>query len=404
MSAKSRDEQEQLPLRILQVLEPPDGGVPEHVFRLTCALLERGHEVTVAGPANARSRPFLEEAGARYVPLPIVGSLLSPRRDVRTLATLLKLLRSQRYDVVHTHAQKAGVLGRIAALRAGVPALYTPHSFVYRTQRLRPRPSAKVRFRLSLALERALGHRAAAIIGVSEDERRAAAEDRLAPPNRVHVVYYGVSVDRTLPADPELARFRGDGPLFGFVAGLRDQKGLPTLLEALELLAARCAAPRFAIVGNGPLRDEVAARIAASPLRATTLLAPFGGRVEPYLRALDVFVLPSYWEGLPIAILEAMGMGLPVIASSVNGTPEAVADGETGQLVPPSDALALAAAIERLAADGDARERYGAAGRIVVERNFRPDRMLDELESLYRAVATSSSQKTDRARSSTDAA
>jgi glycosyltransferase involved in cell wall biosynthesis len=374
-------------LRILEVFQPPDGGVPQHVRVLAAGLVARGHDVVVAGPADAAVRAAVERSGARFVPLEIVGDLAAPRQDLRTATALSRLLRRVTFDVVHCHGQKAGLLGRLAALGAGIPAVYTGHSFVYRTQRLRPRRSAALRYHATLKAERALGRRTAAIVAVAQEERSAVIRDGLAPPERVHVVYYGVAPDRDVDADADLLAFRDGGPLLGFVAGLRDQKGLPTLLEALELLAGRREAPRFAIVGNGPLRTEVERRVREGGLTTTTLLRPFEGRVEPYLAALDAFVLPSYWEGLPIAVLEAMAMGVPTVASAVNGTPEAIRDGETGLLVPPYDAPALADAIARLAGEPETRERLGAAARALAEERFGIERMVDELEALYEGAA-----------------
>lgn len=372
------------PLRVLEFFEPPEGGVPQHVADLADGMSRHGIEIVAAGPAGATVRARLEAGGHRFVPLPIVGSVPAPKEDVRTLRRLASLLAAEHFDLVHTHAQKAGILGRVAALRARVPALYTPHSLVYRTQHLRAGVRAPhARRLLGLAIERTLGRRSAAIIAVAEEERRAAIENGLAPPERIHVVNNGVACDQEAPPDDMLLRFRGGGPLFGLVASLRDQKGLPTLLDALELLTARGAAPRFAIVGNGPMRQEVEHRVRSGALADTTLLVPFAGKVEPYLAALDVFVLPSYWEGLPIAVLEAMAMGLPVVATAVNGTPEAVIDGETGWLVPSHDAAALADRLTAMSADPAARARMGARAREVALERFTVEQMVDKTLDLY---------------------
>ena len=375
------------PMRVLELFQPPDGGIPVHVRRLSAGLVARGHEVTVGGPPEARLRPDFVQDGARYRPLSLVGNMLAPRLDGRALRALLELLGAERFDVVHAHGQKAALLGRIAAARMGVPALYSPHSFVYRTQLRRPRPGARLRYRLNVEVERALGRRTAAIVACAEDERDTAIRNRVITPERVDVVLYGVDVDASAEPDPELMRFRADGPLLGFVAGLRDQKGLPTLLDALELLAARGDAPRFAIVGNGPLEQDVRARVAAGPLADSTLVLAFTGAVEPYLRALDVFVLPSYWEGMPIAVLEAMAMGLPVVASAVDGTPEAVSEGETGYLVPARDPEALADRLAAIAGDSEGRARMGEEARADAQRRFGVSRMVDEVEAVYRRVA-----------------
>jgi glycosyltransferase involved in cell wall biosynthesis len=374
------------PIRILELFEPPDGGVAEHVRLLSEGLIERGHEVTVGGRPDAAPRAALETAGIRYAALPLAGPV-PDRSDLRALRSIGALLRGGAFEVVHAHGQKAGLLGRVAARRHGIPAVYTPHAFVYRTQALRPRPSARLRYRVGLGLERALGPGTAAITAVAEEERAAALADRIAGPDRVLVVHPGVSVDSTLPPDPELESFRDATPLLGLVAGLREQKGISTLLDALERLARDGRALRFAIVGNGPLRDEVERRVRSGPLSGSTLVAPYRGRVEPYLRTLDVFVLPSLWEGLPMAVLEAMAMGLPVVASAVNGTPEAVEDGVTGYLVPPGDPVRLAERLEAIAADDAAREAMGRAAREVARSRFGVDRMVTELEAVYRAAA-----------------
>jgi len=363
------------------VFQPPDGGVPVYVLHLACGLRERGHDVVAAGPPHAVVRDGIEECGARYVPIDVAPEV-HPLQDLKLIRRLVGLLRSGDFDVVHAHGQKGGLIGRTAALIAGVPALYTANSFVYRIQMIRPRPSARARFLATRAMERFLGRRSAGIIAVAEEERRAAIEDRLAPPDKVHLVVTGVDVDTGAEPDPRLLEFRGDGPLLGFVATLRDQKGLPVLLDALELLAAEGRAPRTAIVGNGPLWGEVERRLAAGPLGETTMLLGFEGGSEPYLAALDAYVLPSFWEGLPLAVLEAMFLGLPTVATAVNGTPEAVTEGRTGLLVPPGDARALADAMAQMAADPEMRRRMGEAAREEAARRFTVERMVDETESV----------------------
>jgi glycosyltransferase involved in cell wall biosynthesis len=369
--------------RVLQAFQPPDGGVPEHVLQVTRGLVERGRGVVVTGPPDAALRPRFEELGVHYVAADLVGRAPAPWRDIVAARAIRRTLIAEECDLVHAHGQKAGLVGRPVAARLGVPALYTPHSFVYRTQLLRPRTGAKLRYRANLAAERALGRRTAIVVACADEERTAAIRDGVATPQRVRTVNYGVRPDASMAPDPKLLAFRGDGPLLGFVAGLRDQKGLPTLLDALELLAAEGRAPRFAIVGNGPLGHEVERRVRSGPLAATTLVTGFSGRVEPYLAALDVFVLPSYWEGMPIAVLEAMAMGLPVVASAVNGTPEAVTEGETGYLVPAHDARALADRLAELAGDHEARRRTGEAGRRVARERFTVERMVGALDELY---------------------
>lgn len=375
------------PLRALEVFEPPDGGVPEHVKLLSEGLLGRGHEVTVVGRADAAPRVALEGQNIPYVPVALTGPLPDPVSDLRGIRRLTTLVEAGGFDLVHAHGQKAGLLARVAARRAGVPSIYTPHSFVYRTQMLRPRRSSLLRFRIGRWLERRLAHDTAFIVAVAEDERLNAIADRIAPPERIVVVHPGVRRPEGIAPDNRLLAFRGEGPLLGFVAGLRDQKGLPVLLDALTILARDGNPVRFAIVGNGPLRDEVASRVEAEPLAGSTLLLGFEGDAYSYLDCLDAFVLPSLWEGLPMAVLEAMASGLPVVASAVNGTPEAVEDGVTGYLVPPGDPVALAARLRDVAADGSRRREMGEAAQRSSESRFGVDQMVERLIAIYRSAA-----------------
>jgi glycosyltransferase involved in cell wall biosynthesis len=376
--------------RVLLVFQPPDGGIPQHVLQLARGLSERGYEMAVAGPPDASIRAEVEAGPGRFVALPIKGDMLAPRSDAASLRALTAAIRGLGSDLVHTHGQKAGLLGRLAARRAGVPSIYTPNSLVYRTQMLRPRRCARTRMIVNRAVERRLGRGTAAFIAVAAEEREAAIADGLVSADRAHLVHNGAQADASVAPDPRLVEFAAGEPLAGFVAGLRDQKGLPDLLGALELLAARGDPARFAIVGNGPLEAEVRERLAAGPAGPTTLLSAFEAPVEPYLAALDVFVLPSYWEGLPLAVLEAMHMGLPVVATAVNGTPDAVADGETGLLVAPHDPEGLATAIATLMGDATRRREMGACGRRRAADRFTIERMVDETAAVYDLVLRTS--------------
>lgn len=374
-------------IHVLEVFEPPDGGVAEHVRLLATGLVARGARVTVAGRPDAAPRAAIEQLGVDYIPVSLSGRLPDPISDLRAGRRLSRLIDSGRFDVVHAHGQKAGMLARLAARRHRVPSIYTPHSFVYRTQQQRPRRSGRLRFKIGLELERLLARGTAFIVAVADDERAVAVADGVAPADRFVVIYPGVAGPSGQAPDPGLAEFRGTGPLLGFVAGLRDQKGLPTLLDALEILAREGEPVRFAIVGNGPLHDLVAARVSSPPLAGSTLLAGFEGSPYSYLACLDAFVLPSLWEGLPMAVLEAMSAGVPVVASAVNGTPEAVEDGVTGYLVPPGDARALADRLRAIAADAPRRAELGEAARRVAESRFGADQMVERLISVYGTAA-----------------
>lgn len=374
-------------MRILQAFEPPEGGVRVHVEALVAGLLQRGHEVDVVVSRHSPSGGAeFADLGARVHAADLVPELAAPRANARALRELTAILRRGRYDVAHFHDAKAGALGRPAAALARTPSFYSPHAFVYRSQHLRERRGTRARRVLTLNVERALG-RLGTVICVSRDERDTALADHVAGDARLRIAYYGIVAGGGETPDPTLMAFRGEGPLMGFMARLQDQKGLPDLIGALTILRDRGTLPRFAIVGSGPLEDWVEQRLAEERLGRRVLLQPFEPPVWPRLAAFDAFVLPSLWEGLPIAVLEAMASGLPVVSTTVNGIPEAVESGESGLLVGPHDPPALADAIERMAEDAQMRARMGAEGRRRYEERFTLERMIDRFEELYSEAA-----------------
>lgn len=373
-------------MRILQVFEPPEGGVRAHVHTLTRELARRGHEVEVVVTSHSRTvaQPF-EDLGVRVHRADLAREIHAVTANLRGFADLRRIIRRGRFDIVHVHDAKAGALGRPAARAVRTPVVYSPHGFVYQSQLERERPGRRARRALTLGIERALAPLAAAIVCISEDERSTALHDRVAGAERLRLVHAGVPLDPPGAAHPSLLEFRGDGPLVGFVGRLEEEKGLAVLVEALRELAGRERLPRVAIVGNGSMRHWLARKVA--PFAARVRLEPFAGTAPPYLAALDLLLVPSLREGLPIVALEAMAAGLPVVASRIAGLPEAVADGETGVLVPPGDAVALAGAVDGLLADPDRLGAMGAAGRERCRERFALPAMIDGIEAIYAEVA-----------------
>lgn len=373
-------------MRILQAFEPASGGVPVHVHALTEKLIERGHTVDVILSRHGLAGCDFARLGCRVIEADLVPEIFAWRMNFRAFGQLTRALRSGCYDVLHVHGAKAATLGRPAALISRTPTAYSSHAWVYRTQDKRERRGQRARRALTLGIERMLGPLTGAIVCVSQDERNAALEDGIAREHRLKIAYYGVPLDGKVAPDVQLADFRGDGPLFGFMARLQEQKGLPLLLEGLKILRDRGTLPRFAIVGSGPDEKWFRERLESEGFGNRVLLRPFEPPVWTKLAAFDVYVLTSYWEALPIGILEAMSAGLPVVATAVNGVPEAVADGESGLLVSPDDPAGFADAVERLAGDSELRVRMGATGRRQIEERFTLDAMADSIEAIYREL------------------
>jgi glycosyltransferase involved in cell wall biosynthesis len=370
--------------RVLLVFEPPDGGVPENVLALARGLARSGWEAEVAGPPEATIHPALEAAG---VPIHRVAQIRRgygrPDQDLAAHRAVTRIARHGRFDVVHSHSAKAGVFGRAAARRAGVPSVFTPHCFGFIGD------VGAGRRAFSIAVERAMARITDAIICVAEAERRRALERRIAPPERLRVVHNGVDACPAAAPDARLVALRGEGgPVAVCIVALRPQKRVDVLIDAAPAVLERVPDARIAIVGDGELRDELAAQAAGLGLDRDPRFAllPFEWPSAAALRASDVYVLPSAWEAFPIGILEALACGVPQVATDVEGTGEATADGETGVLVAPRDARALADALAGLLADAPRRERFAAASRERHERLFGSAAMVAKTAAVYDSV------------------
>jgi glycosyltransferase involved in cell wall biosynthesis len=326
------------------------GGAQTYVGSLLPALTER-YDVTVAAWGSGPLPGVAREAGARYVPLEHVRRPLS-WRDALGLVELVRLMRRERPALVHLNSSKMAVLGTVAAAIARVPVrVFTVHGWAFNAE-----PGAA---RLVYTwLHRLLRPLTTAIVCVSETELESGLAQRTCTRDRAVVIHNGVE---TLPPRP--ARHGDEPPLLLSVTRLKAPKDGRTLARALRRLEP--GSYRAAIVGDGPDREAVAAELGD----AGALLGERDDVAERLAQA-DVFVLSSRSEGLPLAILEAMAAGLPVVATAVGGIPELVADGETGLLVPPGDADALAGALRRLVADPGLRRRLGEAARARVEERF----------------------------------
>jgi glycosyltransferase involved in cell wall biosynthesis len=336
--------------RVALVCEPPDGGVAEHVRQLAAGLPAHGHEAVVLGPDV----------------LPFRRDYRHPHRDAQALAALVRAVRG--FDVVHAHAAKAGVLARLAAAVARVPAVYTPHCFPFAV------PDARARRWFGVAVERALAPLTAAIVCVCDQERALAVAHRVRPRRSLTVIHNGCPACTGEP-DPELARL--GGPVVGAVTVLRGQKRIDVLLAAAPRILAAVPDATVVVVGNGP--EEAALRAAADP---RVLFVPFRPPAARYLQALDVYVLPSAWEAFAIGLLEAQACGVPQVATDVGGTREAVVP-ETGVLLAPGDPAALAEAVIALLRDPERRAAMGAASRARHAERFTVDRMVAATAALY---------------------
>ena len=342
-------------------------------LQLAHASRGRGDEALFVSPASGT---FLDRAAAEgfETHLADVGRL----HRVGGARALARLLRDQRVDLLHTHTlAAANAVGRVAAGRAGIPVVSHLHIENYF------RPATKLLLRLA---DNITARRCAALVAVSEATRRA--YERQGYPRRIEVVYNGVELDGASAGGlrAELGIPEG-APLVGEVGRLCDVKGQRELIEALATLPdLRAVFVGADLEHGGAYERELEQTAERLGVRDRVV---FAGRLEDpgrLLGELDVLALPSWTEGLPLVVLEAMARRRAVVATPVGGTPEVVVDGETGLLVPPRDPEALAGALGRLLGDSELRTRMGDAGYERVRARFSADAMTGRMLAIYDEV------------------
>lgn len=346
------------------------GGAQSHVAALLPAIT-REFQVTVAAHGPGPLREVARATGARFVALHHVRRALHPGQDLLGILEVVRLVRRLRPDIVHAHSSKAGVIGRLGATLARAPVrIFTAHGWAFAAHQ-------GWSARLYLWADRIAALFTSRVICVSESERDAGLSAGTCPRTRTTVIHNAVDVE----SSPR-ATLIGVPPRIIAVGRFKAPKEPLTLVRALAELAP--GSFRATIVGDGPDRPEVAAAVRHAGLEGSVELVGERHDVPALLADADVFVLASRSEGLPMSVLEAMAVGLPVVASAVGGVPEAVVDGETGLLVPHSDPSALARALRQLLEEPDLLRRFGTAGRERARMTFALPRFQDAHLRLYR--------------------
>ncbi len=321
-------------------------------------------------------------AALRAAGIPVHTVTMPRRLDglrlVRSLIELTTLLRRLRVDLVHTHCSIPGLVGRLAARLAGVPvAIHTVHGFHFHERM--PAPARA----LYVWAERACGWMTDTLLTQTRGDLEQAERHRIGPEGRRRCVGNGIDLSRFRPVPP---RSRADGPvILTCVARFEPVKNHGLLFEAARLLRRRGERFRIRLVGEGPLRREYEARCRRLGIDDLVEFLGYREDVPALLATTDIAVLTSIKEGLPRAALEAMAMGLPVVATRVPGTREAVRHGETGLTVPLGEVDELAAALALLIGDPGLRARMGARGRRVAVEAYDERIVAETLRRIYQA-------------------
>ena len=373
-------------LNIITRLE--QGGAPLALLE-TVKRMDRGtFDVTVVAGLTEDEDRNLDMSGLAFdLPLIMVPALrrsVHPIRDVVALYRLIQIIRAGKYDVVHTHTSKAGVLGRIAAAICNVPAIvHSSHGTILHGY------FSPFVTRIFAYLEKFAASMSHRIICLTHQEIGQYLKAGIGRKSQYTYIFNGIDISAFEHRRGDRSRlrkemaFEDEDIVCVSVGRLVPVKGQSDLLHAFGLAHSRSPKLKLIIIGDGELRPQLEQQIRDLGIQDATRLVGWREDVAELLDACDLFVLTSHNEGLGLVLVEAMAKGLPVVATAVGGVPEVVQDGQTGSLVPSGDPKAIASAIIRLSADAETRASMGRRGYARATEFFSIDQTVRNTEDLY---------------------
>jgi glycosyltransferase involved in cell wall biosynthesis len=356
------------------------------------AIEKAGFEVSGIS-ATGPNVPVLEAAGVRHIAAPLSRSL-TPLKDLVALALLWRILRREKFDIVHTHTPKAGLLGQYAALLARTPIrVHTIHGLYFPGHM-----TAKTRWKYVL-LERITMLPSMRNFSQNVEDVTTAIEAGISREDRIELIGNGIDLKTFAAGTVDAGRrsairaslgLRDEHKIVGMVARLVVEKGYLEMFAAVKIIRAKEPLARFVFIGEiADFKDD-----ALSPAKLAELgiddVAQFLGHrtdVRDLYGVMDVFAHPSHREGFPRAPMEAAAMGLPVVATDIRGCRQTVDDGVNGYLVPLRDAGALAERVGELLGDEEKRRVMGSAGRAKAEREFDEEAVFARVVAAYGRMA-----------------
>lgn len=363
------------------------------------AIKDADYELTLACSNGPYVQQF-RDAGYRVKTL-YISPGLNPFHHVISLIRLYALIRKEKFDIVHAHTPVASFICRLAAKLARTPfVVNTVHGLYFHEN---THPIAK---RLIVFLERFVGRFTDLTFSVSAEDVESAVRERICSADRIIATGNGVDLQKFRLDVAEEGR-RGvreefqippGADVVGMIGRIVKEKGFVELVRSMPQVLRARPETRFLIVGDAlpsdydSVKEKVTDLVDSMGLNDNVLFTGLRTDIPELLSAMDVFVLPSYREGMPLVVLEAMAMARPVVATSIRGCREIVVDGDTGILIPPHNVPALAEAITRLLSDRDMARRMGLEGRKRVEARFDLDSVVrKQLDALAGLVSPFSS-------------
>lgn len=383
------------PIRVLRVIARLNMGGPAiHVANLAAGLETRGYHTTLVAGSLARGEDSMafvaERLGVSIVSVPEMEREIAPLHDMQSAWQLARLIGEIRPHILHTHTAKAGAIARAAAVLAGSArppiVLHTFHGHVLKGY------FGPVRTAIFRQVERTLARASDVLVAVSPEVRDDLVELGVAPRRKFAVVRLGIPLAERLgdeTADVDYRRLYGipgDAFVIGWVGRMTGVKDAGAVLEILRATRDLGVEAALCMVGDGPERERLEQRAHDLGVVRRTYFVGYQSEIAGYYRLFDAFVLPSVNEGTPVSAIEALASGTPVVANRVGGVPDVVRDGVDGFLVEQGDTAGAARRLAELAGDPALRARLGEAGRARVLVRYSVERLVDDVDRLYRSL------------------
>ncbi|MDP3784890.1 MAG: glycosyltransferase family 4 protein [bacterium] len=377
-------------IKIMYVITKSNwGGAQRYVYELATSLPPEKFDVSVAAGGQGLLREKLAGAGIRVISIPALERDIDLIKEILSLFSLAKIFRQERPDIVHLSSSKAGGLGAFAARGLSIfgikpKVIFTVHGWAFNEDR---NFAARALIYFLQWLTVFLSDK---VILISTHDYLRALQIPLLNKNRLVLIHNGLIAPSFFEAEYaktylsfliKTTRPYEKSLWLITIAELTKNKGLEYLIEAASLF--RQEKFFIIIIGEGEEREKLEARIKKLGLEKRIFLSGFIPEAARYLKAADIFLLPSVKEGLSYVIMEAMAASLPVIATTAGGIPDLVVPGETGILVKPKEPTALADALEKLSVDENLRKTFGARGKKIAVEKFSFEQMRKKTAELY---------------------
>jgi glycosyltransferase involved in cell wall biosynthesis len=347
------------------------GGITSYVLTLGSGLKQRGHNIYVAS-SGGQLLPQFKDLGIVYLPIPIKTKNEVSLKIIISLFKLLSAIKKNDIELVHSNSRTTQVLGCLLNKFSGIPHISTCHGFFKK--------------RFSRKIFPCWGQK---VIAISEQVKEHLMNDFGIDEEKIRVIHNGIDVEKYTTRNTQHAiRKRkelglNDGPVIGIIARLSDVKGHIYLIEAMKIVLNTLPGAQLLIVGEGKMKEELINRVNSLGIQKNVFFITALSDTRDVLQVMDLFVMPSLKEGLGLALMEAMALGLAVVGSDVGGIRSLIQDGINGLLVKPADSQDIAKAILELLQDNNKRDALGKEAQNFIRRNFSQEKMVAQTEEVY---------------------